>query len=60
LLSGWLDTKGRYAFSITGATQTTFNDRATGNIGGSPTDADDVWTITQNTDPTNTVNDVTN
>ena len=60
LLSGWKTTSGRYTFSITNATATTFGAKAKGNIDGSTADADDEWTITQDTDPTNTVNDVTN
>jgi len=60
LLSGWKTKSGRYTFSITNATETNFSAKAKGNIDGSTADADDEWTITQDTDPTNTVNDVTN
>lgn len=56
LLSGWLGTLNRYAFSVIAADSTTFAACATGNIDGDATK--DVWQIDQSGMMTNTTDDV--
>jgi prepilin-type N-terminal cleavage/methylation domain-containing protein len=56
LLSGWVGTLNRYAFSVTVADAATFTARAIGNIDGDATD--DVWQIDQSGTMTNTTDDV--
>jgi prepilin-type N-terminal cleavage/methylation domain-containing protein len=58
LLSGWKATSGRYAFSITGFSPTTFAAQADGNIDGDATH--DIWTIDQEGSLNNTTDDVKN
>jgi prepilin-type N-terminal cleavage/methylation domain-containing protein len=57
-LSGWQNTVGRYTFTITAASATTFGASATGNIDSDATN--DVWTIDQDGTLLNTTNDVIN
>lgn len=57
-IPGWRATVGRYTFSITAATATTFSARAQGNIDSDATL--DVWTIDQDGTLTNVTNDVDN
>jgi Tfp pilus assembly protein PilE len=58
LLSGWKATSGRYAFSITGFGPAIFTAQATGNIDGDSTQ--DVWTMDQDGNLVNTMDDVKN
>lgn len=58
LLSGWKETSGRYAFSITGFGATIFTAQATGNIDSDSTQ--DVWTMDQDGNLVNTTDDVKN
>ena len=58
LLSNWMNTAGRYAFTVLAADATSFAAQAKGNIDSDATL--DQWTIDQNGTLTNVVNDVTN
>jgi type IV pilus assembly protein PilE len=55
-LSGWNEMAGRYTFSITAATATTFTAQASGDVDGDG--VNDVWTINQDGVLVNTVPDV--
>jgi type IV pilus assembly protein PilE len=58
LLSGWKATSGKYAFSITGFSSTTFAAQADGNIDGDA--IHDIWSIDQDGNLNNTTDDVKN
>jgi len=55
-LTGWQTTVGKYTFAVTAANATTFTATATGNIDSDA--GNDVWTITESTNPQNTTPDI--